>query len=376
MNNLDKRHIEIFREYFLSQNEDIRRSIRNILPGILVKYLSIIETGFSKNVSVEIIASQIEANHLIPELQQLQSDYYSSLDRIFEEELDFAIRTTERESLKKKFELIDSEEEFQLDESDIKSAITQVERESLRNKLAEIHQLEEISEKVAALIPATNIIPAANTHPIYRILKYATAAVVIGIVFFGSYVIFNNKKNQNVAIKENKQLDSTNLNSLNPTEKLVMSQTCLSTEELFRENFSRKRNEIDAVEGIWELDNYIEVWNNEKLVGVDSIINISSWSIFQISPNIFRVCDIDKGFSGEKVDIDFIAYIEKRGNTYTYFCNFLKDKEKVQSQVRFLNRDVFVTGYFLPQNLKAQNSQVDKKSQIRWAFTWRKIFPR
>ncbi|MBS0647300.1 MAG: hypothetical protein JSR97_12040, partial [Verrucomicrobia bacterium] len=94
MSNLDKKHIEIFREYFLSRNEDIRRN-KNILPGILLKYLSIIEVGFSENSSIEIIASQIEATHLIPDLKQLQTDYFLSLEQIFEKEVAFAIRATE-----------------------------------------------------------------------------------------------------------------------------------------------------------------------------------------------------------------------------------------------------------------------------------------
>lgn len=226
MSNLDKKHIEIFREYFLSGNEDIRRNIKNILPGILLKYLSIIETGFSENSSVENIASQIEANHLIPELKQLQSDYYSSLDQMFEEELAFAIRATERESLKKKFESIDSEEEFQLDDSDIKSAIKQVERASIKQNFENIDAETQIEKK-----------PPASVISFGRIIKYAAAAAVIGIVFFGGYLVFNNNKEQkggDIVRNENKKDSlSTEIANNLPTITEQVSEKRLLVPESF-----------------------------------------------------------------------------------------------------------------------------------------------
>lgn len=226
MSNLDKKHIEIFREYFLSRNEDIRRNIKNILPGILLKYLSIIETGFSENASVENIASQIEANHLIPELKQLQSDYYSTLDQIFEEELAFAIRATERESLKKKFESIDSEEEFQLEDSDIKSAITQVERASIKQNFENIDAETQIEKT-----------PAASVISFGRIIKYAAAAAVIGIVFLGGYLILNNTKEQkggDIVRNENKKDSiSTEIAANLPTITEQVSEKKLLVPESF-----------------------------------------------------------------------------------------------------------------------------------------------
>lgn len=197
MNNLDKKHIEIFREYFLSQNEDVRRNIRTILPGVLLKYLSIIETGFLQKTPVENIASQIEATHLIPDLRQLQTDYYSSLEQTFEKEVAFAIRATERAAFKKKFESIDLEEDFQIAEPDIKSAITQVERESIKQKFENLKEGMAIKQK-----------PAASLISFNRIARYAAAAVVVGIVFGGGYLILNNSKEQNnggLAKNENKK---------------------------------------------------------------------------------------------------------------------------------------------------------------------------
>lgn len=268
MSNLDKKHIEIFREYFLSGNEGIRRNIKSILPGMLLKYLSIIETGFSENASVEDIASQIEANHLIPELKQLQSDYYSSLDQIFEEELAFAIRATERESLKKKFESIDAEEEFQLNETEIKSAITQVERESLREKMKVIDQIEEPYEKVAALMPA-----ASKTHsnqPTYfnRIIKYAAAACVIGIVFLGGYLILNNNKEQKggdfVRNENKKDSISTEIAANLPTITEQVSEKKLIVSESFGFAKNEPKYFIVVTQNIGkQIDTLKRVYSNE-----------------------------------------------------------------------------------------------------------------
>lgn len=197
MNNLDKKNIEIFREYFLSSNEDVRGNIRNILPGVLLKYLSIIETGFLQKATVENIASQIDAPHLIPDLRQLQTDYNSLMEQVFEKEVAFAIRATERAAFKKKLEEIDLEEEFQIDESDIKSAITQVERESIKQKFENLEEGMAIKQK-----------PAASLISFNRIARYAAAAVVVGIVFGGGYLILNNSKEQNnggLAKNENKK---------------------------------------------------------------------------------------------------------------------------------------------------------------------------
>ncbi len=197
MSYLDKKHIEIFREYFLSQNEDVRRNIRNILPGVLLKYLSIIETGFSQKTTVENIASQIEATHLIPDLRQLQTDYHSSLEQIFEKEVALAIRATERAAFKKKFESFDLEEDFQIAEPDIKSAITQVERVSIKQKFEDIDEETGIKQKPAPSIISFN-----------RIARYAAAAVIVGIVFGGGYLILNNSKEQKnggLAKNENKK---------------------------------------------------------------------------------------------------------------------------------------------------------------------------
>ncbi len=196
MSSLDKKHIEIFREYFLSHNEDVRRNIRNILSGALLKYLSIIEIGFFRNTTVENIASEIEATHLIPDLRQLQTDYHSSLEQIFEKEVAFAIKATERAAFKKKFESIDLEEGFQIDESDIKSAITQVEREFIKQKFENLDEGTAIKQKPPAPVISFN-----------RIIRYAAAAAIIGIVFLGGYLIINNSKEQKnggLAKNENK----------------------------------------------------------------------------------------------------------------------------------------------------------------------------
>lgn len=259
MSKLEKKHIEIFREYFLSRNEDIRQKIRNILPGVLLKSLFFIEDGFSQKITVERIASQIEANHLIPELKQLQFYYYLALDQMFEEELAFAIRAIERESFKKKFESIDSEEEIQ--DSEIKEAISQVERESVKLKFEEIEEWEQserfisaianhnISEQSAEKIAAPKVPPPIPVVSFNRIIRYAAAAVVVGIVFLGGYFIINNNKEKNnggLARNENKK-DSiktevtTNLSTI--TEHI--SELQLLVPETF--GFAKEKPEFFAI---------------------------------------------------------------------------------------------------------------------------------
>lgn len=178
MNSLNKEHIEVFRKYFLSENEDVRQNIKNILPRVLLKYLSIIETGFLQKTNVENIASQIEATHLIPDLRQLQTDYYSSLNQKFEIEVAFAIRATERDAFKKKFSAIDQEEEFQIPETEIKAAIKEVVRASIKRNFEHIDKKEESGT-------------SAPVFSINRFVKYAAAAAIIGFVFLGGYLLLS-----------------------------------------------------------------------------------------------------------------------------------------------------------------------------------------
>ena len=259
MNNLDKKHIEIFREYFLSQNEDVRRSIRNILPGVLLKYLSIIEAGFSQKTTVENIASQIEATHLIPDLKQLQTDYFLSLEQIFEKEVAFAIRATERAAFKKKFESIDLADEIQ--DSEIKEAITQVERESVRQKFEEIDEWEKSERAIAALAPrhigehsaekiaASKVSPSTPVVSFNRIVRYAAAAAVIGIVFLGGYLVLNNSKEQKngglARNENNKDSIKTEIVATLPTITEQISEQRLLVPESF--GFAKEEPKIFAI---------------------------------------------------------------------------------------------------------------------------------
>lgn len=180
MSKIDKQHIELLREYFLSQNENARQNIKNGLPDFFLKYLYIIEDGFKNKLTIENIASQINAPHLIPELQQLQTGYLL-LEHDFEREIAFAIRETERTGFKKKFQSIDAEEEFQLQEPEIKSAVTQVERDAIKEKLKKLDSKEDVIKKTTS--------PVISIKPF---IKYAAAAAIIGIVFWGGYLIINN----------------------------------------------------------------------------------------------------------------------------------------------------------------------------------------
>ena len=81
--NLQKEHIEVFRQYLLTHDEEIRLNLRSILPGKVLKYLSIVEDGFLRSYSIENIATNIEAIHLAPDLKELQIEYYTSLAEMY-----------------------------------------------------------------------------------------------------------------------------------------------------------------------------------------------------------------------------------------------------------------------------------------------------
>lgn len=217
MSHISKEHLEIFRQYFLSHNEDAKRDLLALLPGTVLKYLLIIEDGFLSNNSIEQIAINIESQNLEPELKLLQIDYFKSLAQLyaqgeynqeielllangnlvfenvlyeiseeqrFEKDIIAAIKITERTSFKNKFSMIDQEDELFLPETEIKSAITQLERESLKHKFIEIDEFQN-GEPVTTRRKVVS-------YNFKHIIKYAAAAMLAGLIFGGSYYIIKN----------------------------------------------------------------------------------------------------------------------------------------------------------------------------------------
>lgn len=151
---------------------------------------------------------------------------------------------------------------------------------------------------------------------------------------------------------------------------------CVNSENQFYEYYKNMDGRLGPVAGIWKLDNYIEAWDDKKIISVDSIIDISSWVIFPIFYNKYKVCDIDKGFQGEKAEKDFIAFFEKVSDKFVYSCQFLYANCSVTSEVSFQNKNHFEIEYFLPEPLLRLQPTDNKNIRIKWRFKWQRVYPK
>jgi hypothetical protein len=250
VNNISKEHLEVFRQYLLAHKEDVKHSLLNSLPDLLLKQLLIIEDGFLNNDSIEKIALTIDAQNLVSTLKQLQIEYYNSLVQLyfegktnkeiehllssdnltfrniisdenkFERDLSYAIRLTERDAFKKKFLSIDEADEFQLSEKEIKSAISQLERKSLKLKFVEIDKIMEV-DSIPASDASTGKVLAFNLKPF---IKYAAAAVILGFIFIGGYHLMNVKTSRNYELAEKVNTKENKLQSLDFKIPLIDEQ--------------------------------------------------------------------------------------------------------------------------------------------------------
>jgi hypothetical protein len=205
---LSKEDIDIIREYFLSLNEGVRNNIRSTIGATMIKYLTILENGFINDDSIDRIASVIGFKESVQDLLLLRNEYYISLAQIstegnshpdlekinangnrsfqnilkeisdnesFEKDLTLAIKSFERDELKRKFQQYDEEDEFEITDHEMKTAITSVERDIMRKKFEELDNAESINNRKNNL------------------LRYAFAAAIVGLIFAGSYLVFFNQ---------------------------------------------------------------------------------------------------------------------------------------------------------------------------------------
>jgi hypothetical protein len=220
---ITKEHIKIFRQYFLSHNEEIRRNIRHLIPGIFLKYLSILEDDFMRSPDIENIANHIESSDLLPDLKQLQLDYYISLADIyykgqtnqeieqllvndntlfrevlfkyenlnFETELRKAFILSEREYLKNKFQELDKESE--ISPTEISLAFRLIEREKLKKQFKMLDPKYKLasamvyaSDEYASIAEPNVVYSDSKRNKIVskRIdwRRYVIAACIIGLI--------------------------------------------------------------------------------------------------------------------------------------------------------------------------------------------------
>jgi hypothetical protein len=204
-----KEHIDIIREYLLSFDESVRDKIRSTISTTLLKYITIIESGFIKDGNIDKISREIDAVESIEDLLKLRNEYFNTLalisidrgtnkdlDKItssnnqifqklmnemadnksFEKDMSITIKLHQREEMEKRFKQLDEEDEFELSDKEIKTVITHLERESIKKRLEEVDKNEERA-KIFKLIT-----------------RYSVAAAVVGILIGGYYLSFFNKE--------------------------------------------------------------------------------------------------------------------------------------------------------------------------------------
>lgn len=224
---INKDDIKKLRNYLLIHSREIRNSLRNALPGILLKYSTVVEDGFLQNIQIDNIGSSIGASHLIPELNQLKIDYYFSLAELhekgetnekisfliendnklfkeiiqflknenFEKEISLAFLLNERASLKRQFTQLDVIEDIQPNE--ITTAFQQIERESLKEKFIYLDQQDEKKVVNYGVVPKASKLytdfekPFASKKSIWK--PIAIAACTIGIILLITFIKFNSR---------------------------------------------------------------------------------------------------------------------------------------------------------------------------------------
>jgi hypothetical protein len=212
---ITKEHITTFREYFLSTDKSVKAKIFESLSDADKQSLTIVEKGFENNISALHIALQLNAPQFENEIKEIQTEYYSLLQK-FEQDLAIAIIQTEREALKKKLKAVDANEEAVFI-NEIKTAITQVEREALKSQLSKA----DVSAKVISF----------NFN---KFAKYAAAAVITGVVAFSGYRFFTNKNDSNSIASNNKLQQNQTLPPLNlPTIQQQEKQLTVIEPESF-----------------------------------------------------------------------------------------------------------------------------------------------
>lgn len=178
--------IDILHQYFSAKDDLLKQAIVSNLSLEQKQVLQDIQAGFINDVDTVVLAKQLQLEDYLSDVQQMQNNFNANTDNTFEQELNNAIKASEREFLKKKLIEIDAEEnQFH---QEITSAIIQAERQSIKLKLA-------------ATDAATTKVISLN-----KVVKYAAAAIVTGIVAFSGYLLLNNKADvPTVATNNNKQ---------------------------------------------------------------------------------------------------------------------------------------------------------------------------
>ena len=145
MGKISKEHIGILREYFLSVNEAARSIIRKSISPELLENIALIESAFINDDPItesdllklrnEYFISLAEislAGNTDVDIERLLSSNNQTFKKLlaemgdadsFEQDAKIAIKAVERDELRKRFQLIDKGEEFEIADNELKNAI-------------------------------------------------------------------------------------------------------------------------------------------------------------------------------------------------------------------------------------------------------------
>ena len=380
MSNITKENMQIFRQYFLSHNDEVRRNMRNMMPGMLLKYLSILEDGFMRNASIENTAVNIEAYHLIPELQQLQFDYYSSLaniysdgktnpeieqlllndnqlfkkvlfnyqDQIFEKEIKQAFILNERESLKRKFQSIQKESEISSQE--IENAFKLIERKKLKKQFQELEHEAKANFGQLAISNAkysyvrTNEKPTASASLIlFNWQRIAIAASIVGLLLTAGYFVTKenySKQSQIASVNETSDTSSRNnitnqlySKPISETEGNVKAFAVKKEKPTINEKVDSIYVNLRDIHSLTQLEMIKESYSNSDSITESGVHSIDSFNSIK----------------------KYLASIE---NTYTF------DRDIRRITLNVLNVDTVSAVYQLLADSKTQTYYIDLKSSF------------
>jgi hypothetical protein len=209
----------------------------------------------------------------------------ASNNESFENDMSIAIKLHQREEIEKRFQQIDEDEEFELSENEMKTAITSVERESMKKRFAEIDKEEEKGTVFKLLI------------------KYAIAAVVVGVLIGGAYLKFFNAKLSD----ENAIVNNDSINNNKPDIANVELPNLVESIESNKSILIDKRGSGFA----GNISNYDSI--NIKINGLSNQIDALTATLKKYG--IQNNSELDKSYIMISRKIDSLENIL---NTYTY----------------------------------------------------------
>ncbi len=282
MSKLSKDHIKNIRSYFLSSEDEARAVILRQCDEDIREIISVLENAFVSGDPIETLTVGKDLIEYGDELKKLRSEYYvkialltlegetnNELERLkkagnpifeellremsdeesFENDLNTALISHNRDEMKALFLKLDDEEKFELTDEEIRTAITLAERDSMKKLFTEIDEEEKAIRAPAAAasraldLDADNPISIRASRNKKMILRFAIAACITGVLFGGAYFVIRDTDNT--------------VNTVN-TEQLAK-----------KENRSTVPNMADRVEKKIDNHSHIEYSESKKIILLD-----------------------------------------------------------------------------------------------------------